>query len=500
MGVSWRRRWLRWCAGVLALSGLPFGAPGGPAGAQPDLIRLEAFLIERMRATSVPGLSYALVHRDRIVRSGAWGTDGNGWPMTTRTPIGFGSVSKPVTATAIMRLVDAGRVRLNEPVVRYLPWFRLADQHHAEQITVRHLLEQTSGISARDGYARSDRDDNAHGGIRRWVTDLASAQPTAAPGQRHQYSPANAMILAAIAEEVTGLSYPDLLRQQVFAPLGMVDGIADAHDAQRMPPGHQYYFGVVRRAPHIFDTSGVPYGYTAGSVTDLAHLAMILTNTGRYGAQQVLSPTAVADLQHAGPTAAGGHYGLGWRIATLNTVGTRIVWHAGAVTGYHTILIAAPDTGWAIAVQHNAWSPLRDASLNAAGFGALTVALGGTPAPPPAQSTTTVMVLALGAVILILAAALALSVRHLTRRTAPRRTWPTLLAATTGIATGILPAVGVGLWFPHTFDLDLRHILRFLPDIGHLAIAIITLGLALATTAAALVARTLIGAHTRRRG
>lgn len=500
MGVPGRRRWLRWCAGVLALSGLQIGSPAGAAGAQPDLTRLEAFLVERMRDNSVPGLSYALVHRDRVVRSGAWGTDGHGRPMTTRTPIGFGSVSKPVTATAIMRLVDTGRVRLDDPVIGYLPWFRLADQHHAEQVTVRHLLEQTSGISPRDGYARSDRDDNAPGGIRRWVADLVTARPTAAPGEVHQYSPANAMILAAIAEEVTGLSFADFLRQELFAPLDMADGIADARDAERMPPGHEYYFGAVRRTPRMFDDSGVPYGYLAGSVTDLAHLAIIHTSGGRYGGEQVLAEGTVSNIQRGGPRAAGGHYGLGWRIGTLSTVGARIVWHAGGVTGYHTIVITAPDAGWAVAVQLNAWSPLRDASLNAAGFDALTLALGGVPSPPPAEPTTTVALVALGALALALAVGLALSVRRLLRRNPTRRhAWPILLATGSGTTVGVLSAAGVGLWLPHSFDLDLRHVLRFMPDIGHLAIAIITLGLALTTTATALLTRTLLGFHARRR-
>ncbi|HEU5469679.1 MAG TPA: serine hydrolase [Actinophytocola sp.] len=484
--------WLRWCASVLVLSSMPVVAA---QPAEPDATRIEAFLTGRMRANEVPGLAYALVHRDRVVRSGAWGVDGWGRPMTPRTPMGFGSVSKPVTATAIMRLVDTGRVRLDDPVVRQLPWLRLAEPDTAGKITVRHLLEQTSGISPRDGYARSDRDDNAPGGIRRWVGDLASAHPTAQPGQLHQYSPANAMILAALAEQVTGLSFADFLHRELFAPLDMADTITDAHKAERMPPGHEYYFGSVRRAPKTFDTSGVPYGYLAGSVTDLAHLAILHTNAGRYRGTAVLSQRAIAQLHRPGPVAAGGHYGPGWRIGTLNAVGTRIVWHAGAVTGYHTLVITAPDRGWAVAVQQNAWSFLHDAALNAAGFGALTLALGGEPDPPTPPSAT-LPLLALGAVILILAVGLAVTAHRLLRPARSRRSWPTVLGATTGAMAGLMSAVGLGWWLPHAFDLDLRHILRFQPDLGHLTIAIITLGLALTATATALLIRTLLTRHS----
>lgn len=237
----------------------------------------------------------------------------------------------------------------------------------------------------------------------------------------------------------------------------------------------------------------VPYGYAAGSVTDLAQLAMLHTNAGSRNGTPVLSERAVADLHHAGPAAAGGHYGPGWRIGTLDSVGARIVWHAGAVTGYHTIVIAAPQRGWAIAVQHNAWSFLRDADLNAAGFGALTLALGGTP-DPPAPSSASLPLLAPGTVILVLVVGLVVAVRRLARRhPGMRRRWPTVLGAATGTAAGVVSAAGVGWWLPHAFDLDLRHILRFQPDLGHLAITIIALGLTLTATTAALLIRTLLG-------
>jgi beta-lactamase family protein len=260
-----------------------------------------------------------------------------------------------------------------------------------------------------------------------------------------------------------------------------------------MPPGHQYYFGGVRRAPRTFDTSGVPYGYVAGSVTDLANLAIVHTNAGRHGGTQVLSRGAVTDLQRAGPAAAGGHYGLGWRVGTLDAVNARIVWHAGATTGYHSLVVTAPDAGWAVAVQQNAWSPLRDGALNAAGFGALAIVLGGEPDPPPAEPTTVIALVVLATLATALAAGLALLARRLLRRRGPtpRRTWPVLLAAGSAAVFGLLSAAGVGLWLPHRFDLDLRHVRQFMPDLGDLAVAIIVLGLACTATATALSLRVL---------
>ena len=76
-----------------------------------------------------------------------------------------------------------------------------------------------------------------------------------------------------------------------------------------------------------------------------------------------------------------------------------IVWHAGAVSGYHTALVTAPDEGWAVAVQQNVWSPLADEQLNAAAFGALTIALGGTPGAVAESPTQTLVLAGLAALV-----------------------------------------------------------------------------------------------------
>ncbi|MCT2586940.1 serine hydrolase domain-containing protein [Actinophytocola gossypii] len=452
---------------VLLVFPAPVGQPPGD---------VTEFLADRMAAVEAPGMSYALVNRDRIVSSGAWGTDGHGRPMTTHTPVGFGSVAKPVTAVAVMRLVDAGTVGLDDPVFEHLPWFRLADRGHAERITVRHLLEQTSGLAPADGYARSDIGDNEPGALRRWVESLAETGPNAAPGERHQYNPANAQILGAMVEEVSGLTFAEFLHREVLGPLDMADAVADAATAAaKLPPGHEFYFGGVRVGDAEFDTSGVPYGYLAGSVTDLAHLAMLHTNDGRFGGREVLSERAVRDLRGPGPRAGNGHYGLSWRVDTLRTVDTTIVWHAGASPGYHTVLVTAPDTGWAVAVQQNVWSPLADPQLNAAALGALTIALGGTPDPPPGSSTSTLLLAGMGALVLVLAAGLGWTARRAFRRCS-RRPW---LGAVGWGGLGAIAALGVGVWLPGAVDLTLRHILLFLPDVGQLAVAAVVLGSAL---------------------
>ncbi|HEX7774460.1 MAG TPA: serine hydrolase domain-containing protein, partial [Pyrinomonadaceae bacterium] len=84
---------------------------------------------------------------DKIVYLKGYGqADPSGRPMTPQTPLILGSITKSFTALAVMQLVEAGKVELDAPVRRYIPWFRVADPNASAQITVRQLLYQTSGL------------------------------------------------------------------------------------------------------------------------------------------------------------------------------------------------------------------------------------------------------------------------------------------------------------------------------------------------------------------
>ncbi|MEJ2708934.1 MAG: serine hydrolase [Anaerolineales bacterium] len=99
-----------------------------------------------MRSNRIPGLALAIVKGDQIVYLKGYGrTDQSGRPVTPKTPFLIGSVTKPFTALAVMQLVEAGKVELDAPVQRYIPWFRVADPMASAQITVRMLINQTSG-------------------------------------------------------------------------------------------------------------------------------------------------------------------------------------------------------------------------------------------------------------------------------------------------------------------------------------------------------------------
>src|SRR5512136_1383352 len=113
---------------------------------------IDAYVEGQMHRLHIPGVSLAIVEGDKIVHVRGFGrARPGGEAPTPQTPFFIGSVTKSITALAVMQLVETGKVELDAPVQRYLPWFRVADPQASAQITVRHLLHQTSGFSMMDG-------------------------------------------------------------------------------------------------------------------------------------------------------------------------------------------------------------------------------------------------------------------------------------------------------------------------------------------------------------
>ena len=117
-----------------------------------DLDRVDAYIEAQLREANIPGAAIAIVDRDRILHLRGFGVAGPDLGTVTQdTSFVIGSVSKSITALAVMQLVEASQIELDASVRRYLPWFDVSPRDDAAKITVRHLLNQTSGLSLLDG-------------------------------------------------------------------------------------------------------------------------------------------------------------------------------------------------------------------------------------------------------------------------------------------------------------------------------------------------------------
>lgn len=470
----------------------PASLPGSTAvtPAERPFAAVDAYARERMNVTGTPGMALAVVGPDGPLHTTVWGVDGHGHPVTTETPFLWGSVSKPVTAAAVMTLVEDGRVELDAPVRSYLPDFALADAEASAGITVRQLLDQTSGIPG--GTELTDRFDPSAAPYQQVLTELAEVQPVAEPGLRFEYSSVNFLVAGAVVAAVTGQDYGDYLRESVLEPLGMHTAITNPDDAAaRLPPGYRYVYGRPVAFDTPYDPVGASYGYLGGSVRDLGRFARTQLS-GRIAGQPALTAASRRQLQEVSVEVDDGRaYGLGWWIATGDAApGTRMVWHAGASPGYLATVVLLPRMDRAVVVLQNAYGIFQDRRLVDLGLGVAAIIAGEEPDPasgdllyPAVLSGLT----ALAGALLVLTVAWSRRLLEPVRghRGRHRRTVLGLLAA-----AGCLLVAGLaGWWLPAQAGTRLSATVLWAPDVGALLWAITGAGVLLAVLRAAALVR-----------
>jgi CubicO group peptidase (beta-lactamase class C family) len=281
-----------WFVTAVALMGLLLLPPArARAGANAEFDAIDAYVRAEMAASALPGLSYAIVREGEVAHLAAFGTAvSSGRRMTVDTPMVIGSVGKSMTALAIRQLVEAGQIDDAAPVKRYLPWFTLATPDAAAAITIRNLLDHTSGLSKADG----QRPETYRPGRtpEEVVRGLASASINRPVGT-FEYSNLNYIALGVVVEAVSGQSYGEYLQQHVFAPLGMSHSYAAQEPARRdgLARGHRYLFGLPVAWDVPYPTAQVPAGYQISTAADMARYVAALGNHGRYGGTDVVGAT-----------------------------------------------------------------------------------------------------------------------------------------------------------------------------------------------------------------
>ena len=367
---------------LVALAARPAaaGAPAGPI----DTARIAAYVAEQVRRHGIPGVALGIVEGDRIVHLQGFGkADQTGRPVTPQTPFDLASVSKPLTATAVLQLVEAGRVELDAPVQRYLPDFRLADEAASSRITVRHLLHHTSGIPVTACDTRVGAETLAQ-----YVAELRTVALAAEPGARHSYCSGNYNVLGRVIEVVSGQSFGEYMQRQVFAPLDMRHSYTSEPEAEQagLAQSYRWLFGLAVPARYHLEPSQLPSGYLIASAEDLTHFLVAQLNGGRYGATSVLSPAGIAAMQAPGvPIGPGrGEYGLGWQTGPLG--GVPAVHHAGAHAYARTFLFMQPETRRGAVLLLNSQGMLAEPAYQELVAGVARLLAGQEPAPASSLS------------------------------------------------------------------------------------------------------------------
>lgn len=277
-------------------------------------------------------------------------------PVDEFTLFQFGSTGKTFTATALMRLLEQGRVDLNEPVRTYVPELELKDEETARKVTVLQLLNHSAGWQG-DFFEDTGRGDDA---IARYVAKMAEIDQVTPLGSQASYNNASLVLAGRVIEKVTGKTYEDAVKELVLDPLGLDRTFANPNDVmtRRFAVGHTNHEDgrITVARPWALPRSVTPAGGWSASVRDqLAWARFHLGDgTGKDG-QQVLSKAALDLMKEPtfslGGGAIGDFVGISWLIKDVE--GVRLVGHGGSTNGQLSAFQTVPERGFAVVVLTN---------------------------------------------------------------------------------------------------------------------------------------------------
>jgi CubicO group peptidase (beta-lactamase class C family) len=292
------------------------------------------------------------------------------------------SITKPVVATAVMRLVEEGKLLLNKPVVDYLPEF---GANGKERVTLWHLLTHSSGLEEGRFYEEWWAIDPPPGDPM-WLYEAACRSYLRwEPGTAHAYTTLSFSVMARLITVLGGEFYPDYLRRHIFEPLGMKDTGFRPSDPAREAPVHNLGANPIQR--EAWFATAEPGGGLWSTAADLTRFGQACLNGGRLDGYHLLSPaTVVLMTQHytEGKTqvengrAVPFNYGLGWGKPSSprdgDTLGSpRAYGHSGAS---NTLLWIDPEYDLVFVFLSNSWG--AEAETRGRALNAVYGALGGT--------------------------------------------------------------------------------------------------------------------------
>ena len=324
----------------------------------PDVLGAERVFETWMRAQlayrDLPGVAIGVVSNQQLVWAKGFGfadIDAR-TPMTPATKFRMASHSKLFTSTAIMQLRDQGKVRLDDPVSKYLPWFTVKPAEKDDPpITIEELLTHSSGLSREAGSHWSDYKFPDAGEVRAYVEQ---SQAIYSPQVRWKYSNLALTIAGMIVEAVSGEPYATYVQRHIFDPLRMADssvdrqvpGLATGY-GRRMPDGHR------ARMPFIDAKAMGPATGITSTIEDMAKLVSLQFRTGPVGGAQILSTGALREMHRVRMMENDWTRGNAIGFAVNREKDKLYVGHGGSYPGYKTQTLIQLDDRVGVIVLTN---------------------------------------------------------------------------------------------------------------------------------------------------
>jgi N-acyl-D-amino-acid deacylase len=346
-----------------------------------DLASFDELMRSFLQEHEIPGAALAVAKEGRVVYARGFGYADRERqrPVEPHALFRIASVSKPITAMAVLRLVDQGVLTLDQPVLELLPHQAHLPEGRSQDprlsdITIRHLLQHTAGwdrdvsidpmfhsleIASALGTPPPATPDDIVQFMLGWPLDFA-------PGDRHAYSNFGYCLLGRVIEQVSGMGYEQYVREQLLAPLGISSmQVGQTLESQQAPgevrydlPRERFAFGVTgdqlgRRVPRPYGAWSLEamdsHGGWIASAIDLVRFGSAVD---RWQDSHLLSAESIAAMV-ARPEGSAGHeedgsgkpvyYGLGWMVRHVDDEGGLNLWHNGRFDGASSLLVLRHD-------------------------------------------------------------------------------------------------------------------------------------------------------------
>ena len=330
-------------------------------GSDPKLDAIVSLTEAKMKEYGVPGVAIGIIS-DGVTTTRGLGITNVEDPLqvNAHTVFPIASISKTFAATAMMRLVDQGKVGLRDPVQKYIPEFRVRDPNVSRDVTVWHLLTHMGGWEGQ--VSGPDRGTET---LKNFLTTIPDLMQIAPPGAAWSYNNAGFSIGGRLIEVVTGNPINRAVRDLVFTPLGLEHAGTTSNEfiVQRFAAGHITRNGT----PTLQRPFGASVSVTAGGVglciTDLMTYAKFHMGDGTANGATVLTRESLRAMQtaQAAKQSTDDSVGISWHMRHVGNV--RTFSHGGTLGGHILLLEIVPERNFAIAILTNSstgWRLIQD--------------------------------------------------------------------------------------------------------------------------------------------
>ncbi|RFB18974.1 serine hydrolase [Bacillus sp. HNG] len=327
---------------------LPFSV-GAQAAVPFKTEDVDKFVTTYIERNGLPGATIVVVKDGTLVYEKGYGHDSKGKPLTENSLMRIGSASKSFTAFAVLQLVDEGKIKLDDPIINYLPEVKLDDSRWKE-VTVREALSHTSGIP---NPVIVPPANNLKAGVER----MNDWKLQSNPGEKYYYSNGNYWMLALLVEKVSGMEFSQYLKQKVFSPLGMNDSLTTVNSGDfvpGLPKGYVTAYGTAIPWTEL-EAMNMGAGSIISTAADMGKWLSMQTNKGKTRTGEQLLSEKLLEESYS-PQLGSEKYGLGWELSSSGVKPSRIS-HSGVETTYQTQQDIIPSSGYAVAVLLNSFTP-----------------------------------------------------------------------------------------------------------------------------------------------